>query len=290
MGREARVDFVIGLGGGRLLEKNKAAALLIPNSNKSALDLWDANSLTGQKRLPVLAIPTTSGTGSEVTPFSIITTHKRQTKASLPHFLFPEKAFLNAEYTAHMPDSVTLHTAVDALSHLIEGYLSSRANMLSDSLAEGGLGVYSEDNGHLMSCMAKRQFDMSIRNKLLINSALAGMVITQARTTLPHQMGYFLTYNKKTPHGAACGILLAEYMRFHENKKKIDKILHLLGLSNVDEFKEWMSQILDLQLSVTPDEIITYARAVCSNAEKLKTHPFSVTSSDIHDMFTRSLT
>jgi len=289
MGRDTGAEFIIGIGGGSPLDAAKAAALLIPNPDKSSTDLWQANSLDGRKRLPVLAIPTTAGTGSEVTPFAIITTHERQTKSSLPHFLFPDKAFLDAEYTSHMPDSVTLHTAIDALSHLIEGYLSSRANLLSDRLAEGGLGVYSEESSHLMSCMRKKQFDMQVRNKLLINSALAGIVITQTRTTLPHQMGYYLTYNKKTPHGAACGILMAEYMRFHQNKEKVGNILRLLGLSDIDEFKEWMRHVLDLSLSVTADEIDAYTQAVCSNLEKLKTHPFPVTAGDIHNIFTRSV-
>jgi len=290
MGRDSGSEFIIGIGGGSPLDAAKAVALLVSNPDKSSAALWEADSLRGRERLPVLAIPTTAGTGSEVTPFTILTTHERQTKASLPHFLFPDKAFLDAKYMAHMPDSITLHTATDALSHLIEGYLSSRANLLCDRLVEGGLGIYGADNGYLKSCMSKRQFDMPVRNTLLINSALAGIVITQTRTTLPHLMGYYFTYNKKTPHGAACGILLAEYMRFHQNKEKIGNILRLLGLSSIDEFKEWMGHILDLRVSVTADEIDAYTKAVFSNSEKLKSHPFPVTARDIHDIFARSVT
>jgi len=290
MGWDSGAKFIIGIGGGSPLDAAKAVALLVPNPDKSSADLWEADSLEGRRRLPVLAIATTAGTGSEVTPFTILTTHERQTKASLPHFLFPDKAFLDAKYTVHMPDSVTLHTATDALSHLIEGYLSSQANLLSDRLVESGLGVYGAEGGHLMARMSERQFDIPVRNKLLINSALAGIVITQTRTTLPHLMGYCLTYNKKTPHGAACGILLAEYMRFHQNKEKVDNILRLLDLSNIDEFKEWLRHILDLRLSVSTDEIVDYTKVVCSNPEKLKTHPFPVAAGDISDIFTRSIT
>ena len=288
-GRGFGAEFIVGIGGGSPLDAAKAAALLIPNPDKSGADLWRADSLEGRPRLPMLAVPTTAGTGSEVTPFAILTSHKRRTKASLPCLVFPEKTFLDAAYTAHMPDAVTLHTAADALSHLIEGYLGSRASLLSDRLAEGGLAEYGADGGTLMTCLSERRFDMAVREKLLINSTLAGIVISQTKTTLPHQMGYPLTYYQKLSHGAACGLLLAEYMRFHQNKEKTDSVLRMLGMPGIDAFKEWMLGILDVHCAITPEEAQEYTQEICSKPEKLKTHPFPATPEDVLGIYMRSL-
>ena len=287
-GRDFGAEFIVGIGGGSPLDAAKAAALLIPCPDKTGEDLWLAGSLDGRRRLPMLAVPTTAGSGSEVTPFALLTAHDRQAKASIPHMLFPNKAFLDWSYTDNIPDTVALHTAADALSHFIEGYLSSRAGMLSDRLVEGGLTVYGADGGALTACLSESRFDM-IRDKLMVNAALAGIVIAHTKTTLPHQMGYPLTYFKKIPHGAACGLLLAEYMRFHQNKEKTGGILRLLGMSGIDAFKEWMRNILDVHVTITPEEADAYTQALCSNPEKLKTHPFPVTPEDVRGIYVRSM-
>jgi len=288
-GREFGAEFIVGIGGGSPLDAAKAAALLIPCPDKSGEDLWRAGSLAGCRRLPVLAVPTTAGTGSETTPFSVITAHDRQTKASLPHFLFPDKAFLDVNYTTYMPDTVTLHTAADTLSHLIEGYLTTRADMLNDRLVEGGLAVYGADGGALTASLSNRRFDIEIREKLMVNAALGGIVITHTKTTLPHHMGYLLTYYKKIPHGAACGVLLAEYMRFHENKEKTANILRLLGMPGIDAFNEWMRNLLDVHVTITPEEADAYTQALCANQNRLKNHPFPVTPEDVRGIYTRSV-
>lgn len=85
------------------------------------------------KSIPILAVPTTAGTGSETTQYAILTDNKAKTKINMGHSIFPEIAFLDATYMMDMPADITNHTAIDALTHLVESYLSARSNPLSDS-------------------------------------------------------------------------------------------------------------------------------------------------------------
>jgi len=135
--RAQGVDFIVGIGGSSPLDAAKAIAVLVIN------DLTDDAHLTPpypKLPLPIAAVPTTAGTGSEVTPYSILTNDKVQSKSNLSHEgLFPKAAFLDARYTYSLPRNVTVNTALDCLSHLAEGYLAVRATPPSQCLALQGL-------------------------------------------------------------------------------------------------------------------------------------------------------
>ncbi|MCL2665089.1 MAG: iron-containing alcohol dehydrogenase [Defluviitaleaceae bacterium] len=286
---EARAELFVGIGGGSPLDAVKAVMLLAANAEKNFCDadavrmLYDPAPLC--KRLPVWAVPTTAGTGSETTPFAILTLHGKQTKQSMPHLVCMEKAFLCERYTASMPRRIASGTAADALAHLAEGYLSSRAGPLTDAMAEGGIASFSQS----MDALANNALDAEHRSRLLSVSALAGMVITHTKTSLPHQMSYALTYNKKIPHGEACGLLLAEFMRFHANKKRTGRILNLLGLSDLDELKKYLRGILHTRLDLSREETAAYSAAAAANPERLRAHPYPVTEKDIAGIYERSM-
>src|SRR5690606_31201061 len=103
--------------------------------------------------------------------------------------VFPELALLDIKYLMFLPTDITINTAVDTLSHLIEGYLSSNSNIISDALAEKGLKLF----GECLNMIKEKDFIHTVREKLMIASTLAGMVIAQSGTSLPHGMGYALT-------------------------------------------------------------------------------------------------
>lgn len=282
LGKSSNVDFIIGIGGGSPLDSSKAAGVLIKNESANLDSLFNDSNLLS---LPIVAIPTTAGTGSETTPYAIVTDHNSKTKRGIIQRVFPKISFLDATYFMETPKNVTINTSIDSLSHLIEGYLSSNANLLSDSLAEKGLEYF----GQCLESLEKNTIDFDTREKLVITSTIAGMVISQSGTSLPHGMGYSLTYFKGIPHGRANGFLLKSFLQFHEDKQKVNKILTYLNFKTLDEFGDYLKLLLDENLTLSKEEILSFSHSMSINASKLKNHPFEVTEKDIIDMYTNSL-
>jgi len=135
LGKTQKSNFIIGIGGGSPIDAAKAAGVLINNPNATRYNLFDSPHLIS---LPLIAVPTTAGTGTETTPYSIVTDNEQETKRGICQRVFPEFALLDVKYLMYLSDKVTINTSIDALSHLIEGYLSSNANIISDALAEKG--------------------------------------------------------------------------------------------------------------------------------------------------------
>ena len=220
------VDFVVGIGGGSPMDAAKVIALLCTN------ELDDAALFKGPYNapLPIVAVPTTSGTGSEVTKISVLTNHSAGTKQSVKSpLLYPKLALADPSFTMDVPEAVTIDTAIDALSHAIEGYMAKASTPVSDVWAEEAmrfLGVHLTNlRGHL---------PYAVREDLMYASTLAGIVISQAGTTLVHGMGYPLTYYKGLSHGRANGLLLPQYMKLMEESMadKAERVWEILGFSD----------------------------------------------------------
>ena len=249
--RECKADFIIGIGGGSPLDASKAVAVLAAND-------MELLGLYGNKfkydPLPIIAIPTTAGTGSEVTPYSILTRSDMQTKMSFGNdATFPRIAFMDAKYTESMPWEVTVNTAVDALSHAVEGYLSRKSTPIGDILAVEAIKSF----GECISSLIDNRIGREIREKLLYAAMLGGMVISHTGTTIVHGMGYNLTYFMGIPHGKANGFLLKEYFNFNYDiaMVKIDRIFQLLKIRNADEFGSLMDVLLSGRPKLGREEI-----------------------------------
>lgn len=282
IGRNEKVDFLIGIGGGSPIDAAKAIGILINNPEYNGYDIFTAPPLAS---LPLIAVPTTAGTGTEVTPYAILTDNKARTKRNFGQKVFPEIALLDASYLMNTPDNITINTAVDALSHLIEGYLSIKSNLLSDSAAEKGLLLFWE----CIDALKDKDFSFEIREKLLLSSTLGGIVIAQSGTSLPHGMGYALTYSKNIPHGKANGLLLKSYLELCGNNPKVKNILSILELNSLDKFGQFILNLVVKDCSVTEAEIRNYTKSMISNTSKLKNHPGEVTEKDIYEMYITSL-
>ena len=270
---DKNIDFILAVGGGSAIDAAKAMAILFKNQI-SAKEILSLKDLEG---IPVIAVPTTAGTGSETTPYSILTLHEEGTKRNIGQSIFPQIAFLDARYTLNMPYTITTSTAADVFTHLTEGYLNTNANLISDTLAEKGLQLF----GECLNSLRLKDCSIEVREKLLLASSLAGMVISQTGTGLPHSMGYPLTYEKGLPHGIANAILYPGYLRIFKNTEKLQKLLALIRVDSIDALSEALIEILDFHISLTDKEIKKYVEGILSNEKKLKNHPERVTRDDL---------
>ena len=254
--RNFGADVIIGVGGGSPMDAAKAVAVLAPN------DLDDEalfRCVYAHEPLPVLAVPTTAGTGSEATPYSILTDVKDKTKKNLSHkALFPRAAFVDPRYTEKIPHALTVNTAIDALSHAVESFLSRKSNAVSAMIALESLHVIGPC---LRGIDESRLPDTDIREKLIYAALLAGMAIAQTGTTVVHAMGYSLTFFRNVDHGMANGLLLAEYLRYvtPQNTMKIEQMLNALGMKHPDELEVLIKRLMKPDFVLSDEEIAVYA-------------------------------
>lgn len=282
LGLKEACDFVIGIGGGSPMDAAKSVACLLADPDLDPEALFGTDPLD---YVPIVEIPTTAGTGSEVTQYSILTLHKKQTKASVPQQIFADAAFLDAKYMLGLNNTVTVNTAVDALSHLIEGYLAVKANFFSDCLAEAGFRAFAD----CIAPLRAGDYSLETREKLLLSSTLAGMVIAQAGTSLPHLLGYGLTYFKGVPHGRANGILTPAYLRLFGDSPKIAKLLCLLGFADLDALAAFLKEVLAEPEVFTEAELKQYTAIAMENPAKLGTFPRPLSESDVYGLYAESL-
>jgi alcohol dehydrogenase class IV len=277
MARKHEVDFVVGVGGGSPLDAAKVIAILATNS------LTDEKLFSGifhSKPLPIAAVPTTAGTGSEVTRYAIMTCHAIQNKKSIAsEAIIPRLAFLDARYTETLPLSITVNTALDALSHSIEGYMSVKSTELSDLFASESMRIIGKG---LPLLLDDTRINHALRERLLYASMLAGIVITHTGTTAVHALGYPLTYFRDIDHGRANGLLLHGYLKFLFTgfSNHVNHVLNCMGLSNLDEFGDLVNRLLGKKENISAEEIEKFS-SISANARQL---PFTIKTPNIDDI------
>ena len=255
MARLEQVDFVIGIGGGSPLDAAKAIAVLATNTLEGDA-LFSAS--WPQEPLPIVAIPTTSGTGSEVTPYAILTDHGMQAKRNLSApSLFPRLAFCDAGYTDALPPAITSNTAIDALSHALEGFLSRKATPMSDALAREALGTI----GDALRTLSATGTSPALRDSLMLGSTLAGMVIAQTGTTALHAMGYALTLFRNIDHGRANGLLMSAYLSFvaQSAPEKVAEALYAMGFVDIPALDVVLTLLLGKKETLSSKEATDFA-------------------------------
>ncbi len=258
LARSFGADFIVAAGGGSPMDAAKAIALC------ARQDIDDIFSHPiGDDVLPMIHFPTTAGTGSEVTQYSILTDDVSQTKRSIaaPQ-LFPKIAFLDGKYMKALPQSITVNTALDAISHAVEGMLSVRSGAFSDALARESLQSLCGEYGALV----EGEFRQEDRQVLLQGAALAGMVIANTGTTPVHGMGYSLTYFRGIPHGRANGLLLSAFLEACAKKipRRVTEICEALGM-DLCEFSKKIDRLLGPREVYSEAELRDYAARAAKN-------------------------
>ena len=265
LGLENNADFVIGIGGGSPIDAAKAAALMLKNPHKPWQFLYEN---TPSESLSLAAVPTTCGTGSEVTGVSVLTRHDLKTKVSAKHKIYPNLALIDGKYLIGAPRSIIVNTAIDALSHLIESAVNTLADTYSDMTAYEGLRQWSRCRNIIVG---KEELNTENALTLMNSSALAGMSIAQTGTTIPHALSYILTYRGNVPHGAAVGIFQPNYLRFAE-KELVNRVLTAAGFASLDEFDSFIHNLVPV--SVDAKLLEDTAASVLAKPDKLVLCPY----------------
>lgn len=208
--RESGCDGVIAFGGGSVLDAAKAVALLVTNPDSTLAEMSETSVL--QPRLPLIAIPTTAGTGSETTNVTVIIDAVSGRKQVLAHAsLMPDVAILDAALTEGVPSHVTAMTGIDALTHAIEAYSALNATPFTDSLAIGAIAMI----GKSLPKAVGYGHDLAARESMLLASCMAGMAFSSAGLGLCHAMAHQPGAALHIPHGLANAMLLPTVMEFN---------------------------------------------------------------------------
>ena len=269
IGIEAGVDFVIGIGGGSPLDAAKAIAIVIKNPG------CDGTAVVGPEKMeavPVISVPTTCGTGSEATPYAILTRHDLKTKGSIPNKVFPVYALVDSKYLKAAPRSVICNTAMDAFAHLCESYINTNATEISRMLSDKGFEIWARCKDVLSGDKTPDEADL---DDLMNASTLGGMAISHTGTSLPHGLSYQLTYNTGMPHGMAVGYFQAGYLKESPIQLR-EHVLKMSGFESAEELAEFYRKICEP--GTAPDRILEMAlEDVISNEAKLRNCPYTVT-------------
>jgi len=210
-GRAAGATGVVGFGGGSSLDVAKLSALLL-GSGEDLDGAWGVGLAKGP-RLPLVLIPTTAGTGSEVTPVAIITVGEEEKRGVSTPIILPDIAVLDAELTVGLPPAITAATGVDAMVHAIEAYASKSANNnpLSRMLAREALRLLGAN-------IEKAVFegaDLEARGAMLLGSMLAGQAFANSPVAAVHALAYPVGGTFHVPHGLSNALVLPHVLRFN---------------------------------------------------------------------------
>ncbi len=282
---KAKADMIIGIGGGSALDSAKTVAVLAVN-DIPVEDLY--KNVFKNKPLPVITVPTTAGSGSEVTPYSVLAIKEKNVKKSFGNedLMSPVYAFLDATYTETLPPQISADSAVDALSHGLEGFIRKGSNWISDML---GITIF-KNFADCRKALSKGKFNFEEREKLLFNAALSGIMINHMRTLAVHAMGYALTMNRGLSHGCACGVLLGAFMEYiyPECSNKADKMYHALGVKNTEQFSSMIDSILKYKETYTVSELERYTDESYEPAAA-KPNPRNVDRAAVLEIFKKAL-
>jgi len=208
--REVRAEVVLGLGGGSSMDVAKLIAVLC-GSTQPLSEMYGIGNVTGP-RLPLILMPTTAGTGSEVTAISIVTTGETTKSGVVSPLLMADLAVLDAELTLGLPPAATAATGIDAMVHAIEAYTSARLkNPLSDMLATQAMRLLSSN----ILRVCRDGADIEAREAMLLGATLAGQAFSNAPVAAVHALAYPLGGHFHVPHGLSNALVMTHVLRFN---------------------------------------------------------------------------
>ncbi len=225
---DEKADLVIGFGGGSPIDIAKTAAVMA--TNEGPIATFFGIDLIPKPGLPTIMVPTTAGTGSEVTPIAILSDEEEKLKKGIvSSYLFPSVALLDPELTLGLPPRITAATGMDALIHAIEAYTSVNATNITDMLAFQAMELLY----HAIRTAYANGKNLEARSQMMEGSLLAGMAFANAGVTAVHAFAYPIGAEFHIPHGVANTLMLPHVMRFNllGNLEKFADMAEAFGFS-----------------------------------------------------------
>ena len=291
--RKEGIDLIVGFGGGSSLDIAKVTSIMITNSEK--IDSLFGIDLVPNPGVPVILVPTTAGTGSEVTPIAILSDTKEKLKKGIVSaYLFPEVAIVDPKLTIGLPPSVTAFTGMDALTHAIESYYSINATDLSDLLAFRAMELLSKN---IRMAFAHGE-NLVTRSNMMEGSLLAGIAFANAGVGAVHAFAYPLGGEIHLAHGLTNTLMLPYVMRYNilgcPHKfaqmakafgEKVEGISELVGAEIAVRFVERLSDDLRVprrlrDVGIPEDAIPRLAEAAMKVTRLLANNPRKLTLDD----------
>lgn len=241
-------EFVITIGGGSSIDMAKACVALWYLKNDLKFSYTDIiNSIKTKEylkhhtKIQIYAVPTTAGTGSEVTRWATVWDVDREAKYSVEApWLCPNRAYIVPEYTRSMPKRLTLSTGLDALCHAMEAYWAKSSNSIVREMSKTSIQLIVE---HLPQALSDSS-NLYYREKMCLGSLFAGFAFSNTRTTACHSISYPLTMRFGVEHGFACALTLAKMLQINLGMIKDSKeLLAALGIKSPDELQLWLDNI-----------------------------------------------
>ena len=300
-------DFVVALGGGSVMDASKAIAAMATNEG----DLWDyVAGGTGKGRpraeepLPVIAITTTAGTGSEVDQYGVISNEETNEKIGFGGFdsLFPKLAVVDPELMTSVPPQFTAYQGFDALLHSVECYIAAPASLMSDMYALTAI----ENIGKYLVRAVKDGSDLEAREGVAFANTLSGVVMTISACTSEHSMEHAMSaYHHDLPHGAGLIMISNEFYRFFVERHVCDgqfvKMARAMGMKDANKPEDFLTALAELQKAcgvdnlrmsdygITKEECDTLARNARETMGGLfAANPCEMTHEDCADIFEKS--
>lgn len=304
--RENGCDFIVALGGGSVMDASKGIAVVAVNDG----DLWDyIGSGTGKGKeiknapLPIIAITTTAGTGSETDCGGVITNADTNEKTGLVHpSLFPKLAIIDPELMKSVPPKFTAYQGFDALFHSVEGYISKTANPMSDMVGSTAI----KNIGKYLARTVKDGNDMEAREHVAFANYLSGIEMCVGLTSSQHSLEHAMSaYHQELPHGAGLIMLSKSYFSFFIDKHECDdrfiELAKFLGMEEAEKPEDFIAALTKLQndcgvgdlnmsdYGITPDDFEKMAKnAMDTMGGLFMCDRYSLTLSDCVEIYTKA--
>lgn len=244
--KKSKADFIVAFGGGSPLDVAKAVAVLATYGG-NIVDYEGAGKVMGSV-VPMIAIPTTAGTGSEVTAFSVITDHSRNYKLTVvSNYLLPAYVILDPDLIATVPANTAAACGIDAMVHALEAYISKAASPFSDIFAREALRLIG---GSIRDYVADRSNPAACES-MMVGSLFAGIAFSHARLGNVHAMSHPVSAYFDVPHGVANAILLPTVVDFNKDAADPEKYRYIYGCISKD---------MGADINFTPDMLATEIR------------------------------
>lgn len=264
-------DWIVGVGGGSAMDAAKAMWVIYEHPEIDSIDKFEAkhnNMPPLRNKARMIAIPTTSGTASEVSRSVVITnteTHKKSGASDMK--MIPDVVILEPDITASMPPKLTAATGMDALTHAIEAYTSTRANMISDVLAEKSVAMIMEN----LVTAYNTGDDLTARENMLVASCLAGMAFTNVSLGIVHSIAHTVGGLFGIPHGLADAIVLPYVIEFNMSDDKAKERYNDLSKKiNKDSLLDAVKEINNkLDIPVSLKEVINDDKSFTDQLEDI---------------------